>query len=119
MAKTVKTGGYIDGFKEAKRLVSEGRAQLESAKYLESHITDLEFVGLCRRADETQKETQKNASEKISRGLEIYRSLLRHKNIQHFPRVKTAIEYTINEFERHIPSSVQAKCYGALFIGPE
>ncbi len=118
----VETGGYIDGIKEAKRLVSEGRAQLNSAERLEFGAFDAEFLGMYKTADEKQEfagEKEATAIEKITRGLEIYRGLLRYENVQHFPRVKTAIESTINEFEMHIPSAIQKRCYGALFIGPE
>ncbi len=118
----MKTGGYIDGFKEAKRLISEGRAQLNSAKDLEFAAIDAEFLGMYKTADKKQEfagEKESVAIEKITRGLEIYRGLLRYENLQHFPRVKTVIEGTINEFEAYLPSAVQERCYGALFVGPE
>lgn len=118
----VKNGGYVDGFKEAKRLVSEGRAQLNSAECLEFGAFEAEFLGMYKTADKKQEfagEKEAAAIEKIARGLEIYRGLLRYENLEHFPRVKTAIESTINEFEAYLPSAVQERCYGALFVGPE
>ena len=114
--------GYIDGLKEAKRLVSEGRAQLESAKRLESGAFDAESFGMYKIADEKQEfagEKNDVAIEKIKAGLEEYIALLTYENIGHFPRIKRAIEYTIEEFREQIPPNFAERYYNALLIGPE
>ena len=118
----MKTGGYIDGLKEAKRLVSEGRAQLKSAKYSEFATADAEFLGMYKTADKKQEfidEKESAAIEKITHGLEIYIELLEYENISHFGRIKTAMRETTREFEKYLQPTLQDRCSIARFIGPE
>ncbi|VVB59576.1 Uncharacterised protein [uncultured archaeon] len=118
----METGGYIDGFKEAKRLVSEGRAQLESAERIDLSAETSLFAGaynLFEKKQEMALEKEGIAIEKIMRGLEEYRNLLRYDNTAHFGRIKTAIKYTLDEFSGRIPGNSCEKYRNALFIGPE
>ena len=44
---------------------------------------------------------------KIQQGLNTYLGLLTDENLSHFPRIKTAIEHTLNDFNEYLPENAK------------
>lgn len=110
---------YKCGLKTAKHLISEGRAQLKSAEASASRADDMEFVGMYELSDEERESSgeKRNISiEKIIEGLEAYSKLITYENLPHFKRIKNAIRYTLEEFEKYIPAAVQERYHNEDII---
>ena len=114
--------GYRQIFKQAKRLVSEGRQQLEAAENFALKADDYFFAGEYNRFEQENAaiyQKERTGLSNIEEGLELYRSLLIYENIDHFNRIKTAMGYTLDEFDHCLSDTIIKKYYDALFIGPE
>ncbi|MCK5289640.1 MAG: hypothetical protein KAJ56_01735 [Candidatus Aenigmarchaeota archaeon] len=114
--------GYRQIFKQAKRLVSEGRQQLEAAENFALKADDYFDVCEYSRFEEKKEaayQKKETGLSNIEEGLELYRSLLIYENIDHFNRIKTAMRYTLDEFDHCLSDTTIKRYYDALFIGPE
>ena len=118
----VNAFGYRQTFKQAKRLVSEGRQQLEAAENFALKADDCFFAGGYSRSEEENDAAYQKRNiglSNIIEGLELYCSLLIYEYIDYFKRIKTAMKYTLDEFDHYISDMTMKKYYDALFIGPE
>ncbi len=115
--------GYRECIKEAKRLISEGRAQLNSANRLYGHAEMFESIYHPYFCFEKEQEDAQNkeisAIAKITNGLEIYRCLLSYENLEHFTRIKNGIKGTLGDFENVLGDHVVEKYTNSLYVGPE
>lgn len=115
--QTVDAFGYRRQIKEAKRLISEGRAQLNSANRLYGHAEM--FAYFDEDEQENAFEKKSTAIEKIKHGLEIYRTLLSYENLEHFTRIKNGLIGTINEFKTVLDDDIVERYINSLYVGPE
>ena len=119
--------GYREEFKEAKRLISEGRAQLSSAERLDEKVQTDVKIEMCNnipyihnpRLYELGSEQYNKAIENITGGLEIYRDLLSSDNTEHFTRIKKAIKGTILEFKDVLMDCDVERYTNCLCVGAE
>jgi len=120
--RKVDAFGYGQTFKQAKRLISEGRQQLEAAENFDlraEHYFDAGEYGRFEEENDAAYQKERIGFSNIIEGLELYCSLLIYENIDNFKRIKTAIEYTLDEFGHCISDTTIKRFYNALFIGPE
>ncbi len=115
--------GYRQGIKEAKRLISEGRAQISSANRLDVRAKLFEdtyypYANYEKEQDDAY-DKKSIAIEKIKQGLEIYRCLLSYENLDHFARIKNGLMGTIFEFKNVLADNVVEKYTNSFYVGPE
>ncbi|NOR84779.1 hypothetical protein GQ473_01560 [archaeon] len=119
--------GYRDGIKEAKRLISEGRAQITAAERLNNRAEIFANTHMLYSAGYPTYEEEKEfafdkkstAIEKIKQGLEIYRHLLSYDNIEHFTRIKNSIKGTVLEFRDFLLNEDVDRYTNSLYVGAE